>query len=288
MGIVARLVTHDLRVIALIGVFLWLLVFFILRYVYNPLSLTDPSGLTPYQTQCTSGDPVSLAGCSSGAGGGGGGCILNGISTACGTVSGVINAGSALQCLGNCGPYTGNNGALYQFVATTEGGAYVNPFNGDLFTDGTEFGLPSIDDSNPFPNSTGPQNNGPAPPDKKSCAARLAAGVLRHTGVSISNIQQVGTSGGHVNYTFTVNDPTGFQNILNNNPPFPLPFGIDTGYRYGTVLSTHIHNSAAGGFSGHTDLFGGHSFLAPLHLLVDVGIGHIPGVKLDFGCKAGL
>lgn len=32
---------------------------------------------------------------------------------------------------------------------------------------------------------------------------------------------------------FDVADLTGFQNILNNNPQFNLPFGIDKGYRYG-------------------------------------------------------
>ena len=36
MGIVARLLTHNLRVVALIGVFLWLLAFFILRYAFVP------------------------------------------------------------------------------------------------------------------------------------------------------------------------------------------------------------------------------------------------------------
>jgi hypothetical protein len=70
-----------------------------------------------------------------------------------------------------------------------------------------------------------------------------------------------------------------------------LPFGIDKGYRYGAFESTHIENTLTGGFIGHTDIFGGHSFLAPLHWLVDVGlgqtIGRIPGATLDFGCKAG-
>jgi hypothetical protein len=126
-----------------------------------------------------------------------------------------------------------------------------------------------------------------APPDKKSCAARLAAGVQKNTGVTPTNLQYTGTIGGHANYSFDVSDPTGFQGILNNNPPFSLPFGIDQGYRYGVIQSTHVENTLTGGFSGHTDIFSGHSIFAPLHLLVDVGIGHIPGVNLDFGCKAG-
>jgi hypothetical protein len=79
-------------------------------------------------------------------------------------------------------------------------------------------------------------------------------------------------------------NPSGFQSILDQNPPWPLPFGLDTGYRYGVVDSTHIENTAVGGFIGHTDLFSGH-WLAPLHWIFDVGIGHIPGVNLDFGCK---
>ena len=128
-------------------------------------------------------------------------------------------------------------------------------------------------------------NNGT--PDKKSCAARLAAGVQNNTGMTATNLQYTGTIGGHANYTFNVSDPTGFQSILNNNPPFSLPFGIDQGYRYGVIQSTHVENTLTGGFSGHTDIFSGHSIFAPLHLLVDVGIGHIPGVNLDFGCKAG-
>ena len=73
------------------------------------------------------------------------------------------------------------------------------------------------------------------PPDNRSCAARLSAGVLKNTGTSITNIQKGDTIGGHTNYTFDVANPTDFQNILNNNPPFNLPFGIDKGYRYGTI-----------------------------------------------------
>ncbi len=123
--------------------------------------------------------------------------------------------------------------------------------------------------------------------EKKSCATRLAAGVQQNTGTTPTNLQYTGTVGGHANYTFDVSDPTGFQKILNQNPAWPLPFGLDQGSRYGVIQSTHIENTVTGGFTGHTDLFNGHSFLAPLHWLVDVGVGHIPGVNLDFGCKAG-
>ncbi len=123
--------------------------------------------------------------------------------------------------------------------------------------------------------------------DKQSCAARLAAGVLKNTGVTPTNLQYTGTNGGHANYSFDVSDLTVFKSILSKNPPFSLPLGIDKGYRYGVIQSTHVENTLTGGFSGHTDIFSGHSIVAPLHLLVDVGIGHIPGVNLDFGCKEG-
>ncbi len=147
----------------------------------------------------------------------------------------------------------------------------------DMF--GDDPGPPVFRRTSPAP------NNGM--PDNKSCAARLAAGVQKNTVVTPTNLQYTGTIGGHANYSFDVSDPTGFQSILSNNPPFSLPFGIDQGYRYGVIQSTHVENTLTGGFSGHTDIFSGHSIFAPLHLLVDVGIGHIPGVNLDFGCKAG-
>jgi RHS repeat-associated protein len=124
------------------------------------------------------------------------------------------------------------------------------------------------------------------PRDKNSCAARLANGVQNGTGVTPSNPQFTKTHGGHANYSFTVVDPTAFQSVLDQNQPWPLPFGLDTGHRYGLIASTHILDPATQGapYTGHTDLFNGHSFLAPLHVIVDVVIGHIPGVNLDFGC----
>ena len=123
-----------------------------------------------------------------------------------------------------------------------------------------------------------PKNGNPAP-DNKSCSSRLAAGVQQNTGVAPTNLQYTGAVGGHANYSFNVPNPTAFQNILNQNPPWPLPFGLDVGYK-------HIENTGMGGYIGHTDLFNGRSWLAPLHWIVDVGIGHIPGVNLDFGCQA--
>ena len=123
--------------------------------------------------------------------------------------------------------------------------------------------------------------------DQNSCAARLANGVQSSTGVTTSDPQFTETHGAHNNYSFTPNgDPSTFQNVLNQNAPWRLPFGLDTGHRYGLINSTHILDPAVQGdpYTGHTDLFNGHSVLAPLHVLVDFGIGHIPGVNLDFGC----
>jgi hypothetical protein len=116
----------------------------------------------------------------------------------------------------------------------------------------------------------------------------LAAGIQKNTGATPTNLQYTGTFGGHANYTFDVSDPTGFQNTVNQNGPWPrgpLQF-LDAGSRYGIIQTTHIENTPTGGFTGHTDIFNGH-ILTPFHFLVDVLIGHIPGVNLDFGCKAG-
>ncbi|GGG75787.1 RHS repeat-associated core domain-containing protein [Edaphobacter dinghuensis] len=181
----------------------------------------------------------------------------------------------AITATETCGPVCG---------AVAGGAAFIGAVVADLFTGGF-FAHPTFHGSlQPRPNSP----NSGQQPDKKPCSAKLAQGVQSNTGTSISNVQSAGSIGGHANYTFDVADPSGFQSILNQNPAWPLPFGIDQGSRYGLVGSTHIENTLTGGFIGHTDLFNGHSFLAPLHWLVDVGVGHIPGVNLDFGCKAGL
>jgi RHS repeat-associated protein len=191
-----------------------------------------------------------------------------------------------ISVLAYCGGASGACAASFSnpVTAVIAGGIFVGAVIADLFTGGF-FAHPTFHGSlKPRPNS---QNNGQQP-DKKACSTQLAQGVQNNTGTSISNVQYTGTIGGHANYTFDVGDPSGFQGILNQNPAWPLPFGLDQGSRYGLIDSTHIENTLTGGFSGHTDLFNGHSFLAPLHWLVDVGIGHIPGVNLDFGCKAGL
>jgi hypothetical protein len=44
MGIIARLLTRDLRVIALIGVLLWLVAFFIFRYTYKTRQVSKDKG----------------------------------------------------------------------------------------------------------------------------------------------------------------------------------------------------------------------------------------------------
>jgi len=107
-----------------------------------------------------------------------------------------------------------------------------------------------------------------------------------YTGVTPTNLQYTGTNGRHANYSCDVSNPTGFQRILNKNPPFLLPFGVHHGYRYGVIQSTQVENTLTGGFCGHTDIFSEQSIFAALHLVVDIGIGHIPGVNLDFRCKA--
>jgi RHS repeat-associated protein len=234
------------------------------RYSYvgnNPLAFVDPSGAI-LQTVCdannnctTFDDGTGIAGTGDTGFNCGDGCA--GVTAG---QSPTIDTGT--QSLGTLLPTDGGG--------TDFGGG----FNGGIVALGAIGGTGSGSASNNVP-------------DTKSCASRLAAGVQQNTGMTPTNLQYTGTVGGHANYTFDVFDPSGFQNILNNNPPFSLPFGIDQGYRYGVIQSTHIENTLTGGFSGHTDLFSGHSILAPLHLLVDVGIGHIPGVNLDFGCKAG-
>jgi hypothetical protein len=122
--------------------------------------------------------------------------------------------------------------------------------------------------------------------DSQSCSARVAQGIQQSTGFAATNLQYAGSIGGHPNYTFDVVNPAEFQAVLSKNPPWPLPFGLDKGYRYGVLSSTHIENTPTGGFIGHIDLFSGHSALAPLHWIGDVGIGHIPGVNLDSGCQS--
>jgi len=44
MGIIARLLTRDVRLIALIGVLLWLVAFFVVRYTYKTRQLSKDEG----------------------------------------------------------------------------------------------------------------------------------------------------------------------------------------------------------------------------------------------------
>jgi RHS repeat-associated protein len=113
------------------------------RYAYvlnNPSLLTDPSGLCP---------PAARNGWQPPCGGseGGGDCTLDGIYAPCDWAISALESGAGMECPGgDCGPYTGSNGFLYEIVATTEGWQYVNPATGNLFAGGSEFGLPSLPD----------------------------------------------------------------------------------------------------------------------------------------------
>jgi RHS repeat-associated protein len=254
------------------------------RYAYvlnTPLIATDPTGL----------GPCPLAYASSG-GCGGGSCTLDGQSIDCSTASSVLQAGFGIQCPGNyCGPYAGNNGLLYQFVATTEGGAYVNPISGDLFTNATEFGLPPIDDSNPFPNSTGQGSSGGG----GGCTARILRAVNQTFGTSFTASDVQGTpfdNGGGINLNILGNGlPAGqFNSIQPGRYPLsPLTWFIG----YGPTLhvtgrgifdpTAAFSNSNAGGatsvlFTAHIDT----SFLynpigAVIHLVRD--LLHIGGPR---------
>ncbi|MGA2358270.1 MAG: hypothetical protein ABSF66_04665 [Terriglobales bacterium] len=195
-----------------------------------------------------------------------------------------------LYPINDCGPVVGSNWFFYPISLDGEGWHYINPATGNPFTGGSEFGLPELPDDPDYSLSGDTGNygqgaNNGTTPDKKSCAARLAAGVQNSTGMSASNLQYTGTVGGHANYSFDVTDPTAFQSILNQNMPWSWAGPLDQGHRYGIVMSTHILDPVNGSYSGHTDLFNGHSILAPLHWLIDEGIwsySRKPSVRIDF------
>jgi RHS repeat-associated protein len=101
------------------------------RYTYvdnDPANSSDPLGLSPGQLTD---------------------CLIDGVkSFECQYIFRLFERGGALQCPdNNCGPFTGANGNLYFAALTSEGWAYVNPLSGDLFSDGSELGLPSLDDT---------------------------------------------------------------------------------------------------------------------------------------------
>jgi len=124
----------------------------------NPTNLTDPLGLFPVDCIWT-GNCGGWGGEGGGAGyygGGGSPCTLDGIDVPCSSLSG-LGSNGIVQCPNNdCGSRAGNNGLLYQIAYDGEGFSYINPLNGDLFSGGTELGLPSLDDPlDGFPDSSG-------------------------------------------------------------------------------------------------------------------------------------
>ena len=87
-----------------------------------------------------------------------------------------------LYPINDCGPVVGSNWFFYPISLDGEGWHYINPATGNPFTGGSEFGLPELPDDPDYSLSGDTGNygqgaNNGTTPDKKSCAARLAAGV---------------------------------------------------------------------------------------------------------------
>jgi len=251
------------------------------RYAYvvnNPLGLTDPLGL--YYVDCIwTGNCLGLQGGAGGGyyGGGPGGCSLDGVQTACGNLTGLGSNGIA-PCPGNyCGPYTGNNGALYTFRGTVEGGAFVNPLNGELFTDGSELGLPDLGDSYPFPNSStgqGGSNSGGGPSCQQNRILNLIPGAtLTSYDTNQGGHEQIG-----INTTAAGLAAAGFA-------PFSL-LGAN-GYRNGSMFwSIHVNGQYGAQLTGngpftdiqaHIDLFNPATGLLGIvgHGIWDLGVGSL-------------
>jgi hypothetical protein len=106
----------------------------------NPMAATDPTGLLDNPVFC----PASIGAC-----GGGGDAptyVVDGIETGGGIAQALLNMGAAAVCPDNdCSPRVGSNGYLYRLVLDDDGFNYVNPLNGNLFENGSELGLPSLE-----------------------------------------------------------------------------------------------------------------------------------------------
>jgi RHS repeat-associated protein len=247
------------------------------RYVYvfnNPLVLSDPAGLIP---ACL--EHVCSEGGSGGPGdssGGGGSCTVDRIDVPCSIANGILQSGAGIQCPGGyCGPYVGNNGYIYLLSATTEGLNFVNPLNGDLFSDGSELGLPALED----PLGLFADNGSGNPSSGSNNAGCIVPRVL----AVIPTAHPTGTGqnqGGHqqANFTFSGN-LSSFAPITSS--AFSV-FGINNGYRFGGVLfSLHVNSvtfnpvTNTTSFQGHEDIFNPATGLFGLlgHTVVDLGIG---------------
>jgi RHS repeat-associated protein len=195
------------------------------RYSYvanNPLSGIDPLGLYQPAGPTCGPDPC---------GGGGGGVdgttyTLDGLDTPTGIVQWLLSIGAAGQCPGNdCGPYVGTNGLLTSFYSVTldsDGWGYVGPW-GNVFADGSEFGLPELPDETPDYSLGNAANNGPTnPATPPPCQAKILNATNNHFGTNYTD----------ANVSSTFNYSTGAapgQGTLNLNISGSTA-GVTTGY----------------------------------------------------------
>jgi hypothetical protein len=228
--------------------------------------------------------PLSGGGAGGYYGGGPGGCSLDGVQVGCGSLTGLGSNGIVPCPNNNCGPFTGSNGLQYGFIGTAEGGAYINPLNGELFTDGSELGLPGLDSPlpYPFPNSTGQGGSGGG---GGGCSTAILSAVNNHFGQNFTSANVTGQ------FQYSTGAAPG-QGTLNLNisgdgvSPGRYPVNWWT-YVIGYGSTLHIPAGPGGLDSPQTLVFSSSQFTAHLdsafvynpigavfHLLIDVkGVG---------------
>jgi RHS repeat-associated protein len=259
------------------------------RYAYvtnDPAALTDPTGL------CTGTPRKQIQGLCGAGFGGDGDCSLDGVSFPCDWANGLLNSpgGAVGVCqFNNCLPVSGSNGNLYQTTYTTEGWSYINPLNGDSFTDGSELGLPNLGD----PLADDGSGNGSGGGQGSGNSGCIVPRVL----AVIPQAQPTGAwqnQGGHQQSNFTFSgDLSTFAPIA---PKAFSIFGVNNGYRFGGVFfSLHINSVSFNpianetSFQGHEDVFNPATGLFGIvgHTVVDLGIGTLffnHSSRLDRGC----